>query len=78
MGVNMANEVALKELTKWGGGVGMNTADGAALRELILWGLAQRSDYNRFIAEGGDWRDHIFTYAVHLAKAMGMGGGRTT
>jgi hypothetical protein len=50
--------------------MGVNMANDRALRELIRWGLAQRGDYNRFIAEGGDWRDHIYTYALHLAKSM--------
>ena len=47
----------------------MNMADEKALLALILWGLQQKHDYEDFIEAGGNWQDHVYTYAVHLAKS---------
>lgn len=45
------------------------TADEKAIHMLIRWGLKQKYDYWEFMKQGGDFRDHVYTYAVHLAKA---------
>lgn len=52
----------------------MNMANQKRVDMLILWGLRQGYSYRDFIESGGDWRDHIYPYALSLYKEMQRNG----